>query len=246
MTDLRRALHEAATPRRQTPPPAFLVAADLDRGRRELRRGRTVVGFGSGLAAAAAAGLVVVVLQSGVVPATVLAVASAPPVPARVTPENTTSPLQSVALVAYEGEQPKGFQLDKIPEGWEVTGVDEGMLLLGFVGDTQVPLEFGLEVLVNRYGPEAVFAGDSELGRFVTEVTVGDVTGEVYYLGAEAGMQDDEDGEGGYLWLQVPQPSGEFLVVQVPEWVGWSNEQLAEFGAAVRITDDAVTSDSVG
>lgn len=52
--------------------------------------------------------------------------------PASPPPAPTVS--SSLHLVDYRGEQPKGFTIDKVPDGWEVQGVNAGVLTLGPIG----------------------------------------------------------------------------------------------------------------
>ena len=40
-------------------------------------------------------------------------------------------------LVAYTGEQPAGFTLDRVPDGWEVQGVNRFFLMLAPQGGSR-------------------------------------------------------------------------------------------------------------
>jgi hypothetical protein len=238
MTDLRDLLHDASAGVRHAPASAS-VEADLRRGRRGLRRRRILRGAGSGVAAAAVVGVAVVVIQSGLPPAAGPSVPASPavaqPAPPVVQlhpepPPSAPAELRGVALVSYEGDQPVGFVIDKVPEGWEVQGADTGVLTLAPIGATDRDIN-------SFVGKIAVTQGDQlPDGLTPTEVAVGDADGLVFR------MKGGEDGEDGGKTLFVRQPSGDYLVIQTPPELGWADEELAEFGAGIHVTDDAVTS----
>jgi hypothetical protein len=46
-------------------------------------------------------------------------------------------------------------------------------------------------------------------------------------------------GGGDTRTLFVKQPSGDYLAIQVWSGLGWSNDQIVEFGAGVGITEHA-------
>jgi hypothetical protein len=234
MTDLRMLLHEASTSVRHAPA-AGSVEADLLRGRRGLRRHRILLGARTGMLAAAAVGVVAVAVQSGLLPvggsAAPPPVAQPAPSVARPvpTPGLPTVP-QPVALVSYRGEQPVGFLVDKVPAGWEVQGADTGTLTLAPIGAADQDIH-------SWAGKIAVLQGDQlPDGLTGTEVEVGGARGLVFQ------MEGGDDGTKGGKNLFVEQPSGTYLEIQTPPELGWSDRQLAEFGAGVQVTDDAVTS----
>jgi hypothetical protein len=229
MTDLRDLLHEASTAVRAVPA-SVSVDADLRRGRRGLRHRRILRGAGAGVVAVAVAGVAVVGIQSTLPPAAGPS-ASAPPAVAQPAPGPDAPQEQpSIALVSYEGAQPVGFLVDKVPEGWEVQGADTGVLTIAPIGATDRDIN-------SFVGKIAVMQGDQlPDGLTGTEVEVGEATGLVFR------MLGGEDGSDGGKTLFVRQPSGDYLEIQTPPELGWSDEELAEFGAGIHVTDDAVTS----
>ena len=106
MADLRSMLHEAAGPL-AAPPDSEFADAQLDRAHRALRRRRVLwLTAGSGVVTAAALSVMLVLSGAG---------------------QPGTGPTQ---LVAYTGEQPVGFILDKVPERWHIEFVDDGQLTM--------------------------------------------------------------------------------------------------------------------
>ncbi|WP_433794300.1 hypothetical protein [Actinoplanes sp. CA-252034] len=116
MKNLQDGLARIAGP--DTEPTREQVAADLARGRRALRRRRTTQVAGScAFAVAAFAAVIVATTGTG----------AAPQAPEAAGDRPSAGAPQSVGtrLVAYQGEQPKGFTLDKVPDGWELQGADD-------------------------------------------------------------------------------------------------------------------------
>jgi hypothetical protein len=174
----------------------------------------------------------VVGIQNALLPVAGPSAPASPSVAQRAPAPGPSAPqeLPSVALVSYEGTQPVGFLVDKVPEGWEVQGADTGVLTLAPIGATDRDIN-------SFVGKIAVTRGDQLPADLTgTEVEVGDADGLVFR------MKGGEDGEDGGKTLFVRQPSGDYLVIQTPPELGWSDEELAEFGAGIHVTDDAVTS----
>ena len=153
-------------------------------------------------------------------------------------------------LVAYQGAQPKGFTVDKVPDGWFVQGDDSYSLLLApekarnggpNVDPSASPL----------YDPNSsaekitiMLEGKSENGppRSGTPVKVGDLDGTL--LKSLRGMTPDgpmptaANGDTGWeLWVQ--QPSGAYMIVQYWQGLGLSQDQMVELGAGVHVHKDA-------
>jgi hypothetical protein len=108
MMDLRNRFEEIAGS--AVPPTAAQIDADLIRGRHALRRRRavrTIAGSAFAVAAAVAA-------------FSVTAVGGGPSGVAPGHPTATEPPAagDQVQLVAYTGKQPKGFTIEKVPDGW--------------------------------------------------------------------------------------------------------------------------------
>ena len=165
MNDVRSLLSETVPPDLRTPHRWEDTQADLARGRTLLarRRRRLALAGGTGLAAAGAAGTL---LLTGPVnrPAPV-----ASPAPGKV----------SVALVAYAGAQPKGYTLRAIPKGWEVASADNTNLVLHKIGtpktgtsrtrsSSRVTSTRSRQRATRPYGSTAPRAGSSATGAGAT------------------------------------------------------------------------------
>ncbi|WP_127499927.1 hypothetical protein [Actinoplanes solisilvae] len=216
MTDLRDHFNEIAGPM-----PAVSgdqADADLTRGRRALRRRRvvqSVAGSAFGVAALAAA----------------IAVAtSTPSAPA----DDRVTATASVQLVAYQGEQPKGFTVDKVPDGYSIEASETGYLTLApknssdtnpdsFVGKVAIMLESK-----DQNGPSR--EGKKVEGGVLLKSLPGETPD-----GKVPAAQDGDTGR--ELWLK--QPSGIWLIVQVWQGVGLTDSQIVELGAGVHVHKDA-------
>jgi len=218
MTDLRDLFHEIAGP----VPAAHASAAeqadaDLARGRRALRRRRTVqtiAGSAFGVAALAAA----------------IAFTGAPSAPA----DNATVSAPTVQLVAYKGEQPAGFTVDKVPDGWFIQSSKIGYLVLApdkaknvdpAAGPLADPDVFEEKITIMLESKDQ--NGPSRAGK---AVQVGDQDGVlVTSLGTENGRE---------LW--VKEPAGISMIVQVWDGIGLTESQIVELGAGVHVQKDAL------
>jgi hypothetical protein len=234
MTDLRGHLEQIAGPPVEAT--AEQADADLTRGQRALRRRRTGQGIVAGffaVAVAAAAVSVNVSADGG---------SGNAPSPAVAAP--------AARLVAYTGAQPKGFTIDKVPEGWFIQSDVNSNLLLApksaqnpkpgvdpstdplydknsYVGKIAIMLESKDQSGPDRDGI-AVKVGDQngQLLKSLTEMVPGQPAG------------DPNADTGWTLW--VKQPSGIYLLVQFAENLGLSQDQMAELGAGVHVHKGAV------
>ncbi|MFI5426852.1 hypothetical protein [Aeromicrobium sp. UC242_57] len=221
MSDIRTLLHEAADAA-ETTTTVMDVDADLVRARRALRRRRTSrLSAGSGLVAAAALGTFVVVGTSG-----------SPTVPAPSVASAPQGGVTEVALVAYTGAQPEGFVLDKVPAGWEVRASTAGALILAPVGSADQGTTEGSTSLEGTIAVMTQSDTGVPSGVQLDDVRVGNRPGVIAHM----------KGTGDTRTLFVEQPSGAYLVVQVWDGLGWDNARIAEFGASVHVTKDAVES----
>lgn len=215
MSDLRTLLHEAAP--QTAPVPELVVERDLARARRalRLRRGRRT-GIVGGLVAASALAAVAVVNPGGS-PSTPTATAS------------TRSGSAGIALVAYTGAQPAGFELDKVPAGWAVRDSTPSLLTLAPEGDVAPPAEEGVTSLVGTIAVSTQSDTAVPSGVRLDDVTVAGRPAVIAHM----------KGAGDTRTLFVQQSSGAYLTIQVWDGLGWDNARIAEFGASVRVTDDA-------
>ncbi|MEU4238639.1 hypothetical protein [Actinoplanes sp. NPDC026619] len=241
MNDLRDHFREIAGPISTTT--ETQVEADLTRGRRALRRRRavqTLTGSAFGAAALAAA---IAVATSGSTPAGTNT-ATAPG-------DQIVAGAASVKLVAYKGEQPEGFTVDKVPDGWFIQSSDLSSLVLApekakhlgpnvnpstepladgssFVGKIAIMLESKDQHGPSRDGKK-VKVGDQE------GVLLKSLQGETPDGPAPTAPGGDTGWE---LWLK--QPSGVYLIVQVWQGLGLTQDQIVELGAGIHVTTDAI------
>lgn len=220
MSDIRTLLHEAVD---LAALPTTDADADVTRGRRALRRRRaTRLGAGSGLVTAAAVGALVVIGSGGA------------PV-AQTTAETTASPrgaATAVTLVAYSGPQPEGFVIDKVPAGWEVRQNNAGSLVLAPQGSVEKPTEEGMTSLEGTIAVMTQRDTGVPTGVRLDNVRVGERPGVIAHM----------KGAGDTRTLFVERSPGTYLVIQVWDGLGWGNSRIAEFGASVHVTKDAVPS----
>ncbi len=226
MSDLRTMMLEAAG----SPPAtdARIADADLTRARlarQRLRRGRFAAS--SGMIAIAAVGAFAIATP-GALPGT-----GTTPIVTAAAPATTKVEVVSTALVSYTGEQPAGYTLEKVPTGWKILSADAGTLVLApedYTADepgapgSPGAISFEGKIVVMQEG-----ASSYPSGIRMDKVTVGGKPGVVAHM----------KGGGDTRTLFVKQPSGDYLAIQVWSGLGWSNDQIVEFGAGVGITEHA-------
>jgi hypothetical protein len=231
--DLQHRLDEIAGP--ATPPTAAQADADLARGRRALRRRRTTQTLAGSTFAVAAA----------VAAFSFTAAGTGGPVTSPTTPAVASA----VQLVAYTGEQVKGFTVDKVPDGWFVQGRESFELVIApkavqNPGPDVDPSKDPIYDPRDYRGKIAVFLQSKDEGgpRDGKDVKVGDSAGVlVKSLPAQVPGRPSADPDADAGWsLWVKQPSGVHLVIQFWEGVGLSESQMVELGAGVHVHSDAV------
>lgn len=222
MTNLHDRLATIAGP--VSAPTTAQIQDDLARGKRALRRRRTVQQFGASVFAAAA---VVAAVSYGTStagnPAKPTGGATAPVAQA---PSATVPKPATVAtrLVAYQGKQPKGFTIDKVPAGWEVQGVSATALTIAPIGiSDKIPDSFvgKIAVMLQSSDDHSVPTG--------TKVTVA----------GRPGVINKPDGPGNSKNLWVQQRNGIWMQVQIWDARGWTQQNIVEFGAGLHVTKDA-------
>jgi len=189
------------------------IEADLARGRRALRRRRTLQRAGASVFAVAA--LTAVVAYGA---ADHSAGGAAPPSAAG------SRAVVATDLVAYTGTQPKGFTIDKVPAGWEIQGVDAFALTIAPVdaSDKDPNVFTGkIAVMLQSTDDKSTPAGAA--------VQVGDNPGVL------ATAQGTDHGKN--LW--VKEPDGGYLLVQIWDAGGWSQDKIVEFGAGIHVQPGA-------
>lgn len=205
MTDLNALLNTATGA-----PSTAEVDADIARGRRALRSRRmTVLGGGTfAIVLAAGAGL-----GGGA-----FGESGAPSVPAASAPA-VVSP--AMTFVAYTGDQPEGFTVATVPDGWKVQGVNEFTFVIAKPGvDSSVDSFLGkLVVMLESQDAKGPFEGEA--------VTIG---------GRDAVLAKPGDGYGILHWADA---DGNRLVVQWPLDAGFSDAEMTEFAAGVDVLPGA-------
>jgi hypothetical protein len=129
MNDVRSLLSEAVPDDLRTAHRWPDAESDIARGRTllERRRRRFALAGGTSLIAAAAVGALLV--TGPLTPA-----GRSAPVAGASSAGGSAPAKISVALVAYDGTQPKGYTLKTIPQGWEVASADNTALVLHKIG----------------------------------------------------------------------------------------------------------------
>jgi hypothetical protein len=126
-------------------------------------------------------------------------------------------------LVAYQGQQPQGFTIDKVPAGWEIQGGRLGSLTIApadakdknpdsFVGKIAITLQ----------------SQDDHTTPTGTKLSV---NGRPSVL--SQGEADVED-----LWVQ--QTDGAWMQVQIWDGRSWSQDDLVEFAGGIHVQPGAV------
>ena len=207
--------------------------ADLERGRRLLRR-RRLLG-GAGVTAAIAAGALVPVALHGGGPVGQpggSAAGSASGQAARTrhassAPRPSKAPAGpgSIALVAWTGTQPPGYRVSWMPRDWVVQGSTPFALTIAPPGDKDT-------------NP------DSFLGKLVVMLQSADATspsaGTPQPVNGRPGFFESAAQAGGdteILTFQVA--GGHWAQVQAPMSLGWDSAELARFAGGVRVLSTA-------
>lgn len=244
--DLHRQFDTLAGP--EVTPTTEDVNSDLDRGRRALRRRRTVQKLAGSAFAVMALAVGVTVANTGT--------------PAPTTPGAGRNPgainAPATQLVAYTGSQPKGYTIDKVPDGWEIQADTTSALILApkkaldkdpqsFVGKIGIMLQSTDQK--DAPNGKKVKVGDGA-GVLVPEQEVTDPTTlrlreeakrEAIAKGGPSAapfLVDDTANDGATLWVE--QPNGVYLLLQFWEGLGLSEQDMLDIGAGVHVHKDAV------
>lgn len=186
------------------PDPAMGVepGGDLARGRRLLRQRRLLglTGLASGAAVVAA---VTVSLNPG-----------------------STSPslmqkTGEIALVAYRGAQPAGYQVSEVPSGWVIQGGNAYALVLAPQGDNNKSIDVFVGKLVVMLQSKSV---------------TGPGPGRPQPV---AGRPGRFDVQGDTEILTYTDQKGAQVVIQAPTSLGWNAARLAQFAAGVQVLHNA-------
>ncbi|GAB3267226.1 hypothetical protein [Kineosporia babensis] len=222
MPDLRDLMNEAVADITTTGQPA--PELDLARARKAARTRRNRLAFvPAGLAAAAA----------GVLAFSMLGGSSGEPA----APQATATSTAAIALVSYTGDQPVGFTIDRVPDGWEVQGLTVTSLVVAPVGaKNQDANEFEGKILISKANELEVSSDRSE----ARPLKVGDVEATRFTYDSEwseeGGSRPGPDASAGLL---VPDGDG-FLLFQIPSELKWDDATMVAFAEGVHLTGDAV------
>ncbi|GAA3610991.1 hypothetical protein GCM10022223_28860 [Kineosporia mesophila] len=220
MADLRNIMYEAVSD--ITDPEESVVRTDLALGRQALARqhtrrfGRRVL-IPVGLAAAAA-GVVAVSVLGG---------------PGGGSGDATSG----ISLIAYTGEQPAGFTVDEVPDGWEIQEVNEVYILVAPVGAANQDIqetEGKVEIHVADRNELAVDRAEKHA------LKVDDVTATRFTFPDPDLVVNTTDtpkvGPASTPGLLLPTGK-DTLLFQFPTVQGWDDATIATFAAGVHLTD---------
>lgn len=139
-------------------------------------------------------------------------------------------------LVSYTGKQPKGFSLDKIPDGWFVQADDTHSIVLapsGVTGQPKAdPSKSPLQDPTSFVGKIAVMLQSKD------QKSVPDGTSVKVGAGKGVLVKAPDNTDGRTLW--VAQPSGTYVLIQFWDGIGLSQEAMVDFGAGVHVEKGAV------
>lgn len=139
--------------------------------------------------------------------------------PAENTPAATQT-TEGIDLVAWTGEQPAGFRVAVVPEGFVLQGASESVLSIARPDDTTDIYNFENKIVVTLDANGMEPHGEP--------VQVGDYQGWLHKDGATQ--------------MLTVQRGDQRLEVQAWGGLGLSDEQVLEFAQGVTITEDAVGS----
>ena len=203
MNDLKDVLEQALADG-HGPDPALgpEPGGDLARGRRLLRR-RRLLGLTSLAGGAAVVAAVAIPLSTGTGPG----------------PAHRTT--TGIALVAYRGAQPAGYQVSEVPSGWVIQGGNAYALVLAPQGDNNTSIN--------------VF-----IGKLVIMLQSKDATGHGPGKPQPvAGRPGRFDVQGDTEILTYTDNKGAQVVIQAPTSLRWDAARLAKFAAGVQVLHNA-------
>ncbi|MBB2925432.1 hypothetical protein [Cellulomonas cellasea] len=203
MSDLTTLMTRATSAAAATPSAATLDD-DVSRGRRARRRRTRLVGSGAvgALAVTAAVGASL----------------------------TSTAPSAAAAeLVAYTAEQPAGFTIAEVPEGWHVLSSDPSNLVLADGDDAGAdPNSFEGRIVASLVGEESVPSG--------IDARTFDVDGRDVLVYELLGADGEPDGT---LGVFAPEGAGDYLSVQLPPELHWTGDLAARFVEGLDVTASA-------
>jgi hypothetical protein len=212
-------------PQTSAPADEAVVAADVARGHRAVRRRRQQrIGF-TAAAVAVVAGVAVGAGQLGTT-------GNHQPT----TAAGTGVTAAGMQMVDYTGEQPSGFKVTTVPDGWTVISSQPDEFVVAPPGrETGVGPSAGPSsgpAPVSYDGRIAVYMVGDGPGPSGSHPEKVDINGKPGKLGAFPKTKTSPDAH----WLTFPSDHGT-VVVQVPDSTGLSNDQILTFARGVTVTD---------
>jgi hypothetical protein len=131
----------------------------------------------------------------------------------------------SIKLVAYNGKQLEGFNVDQVPAGWQLSTSTQYALLITKDGSTDNDpnaFEGKLAVLTSSVDEHGLGKGD-------------DVT-----VNGQPGVVSDQGKYG--LMLRYNAANGFGIDIQAPAELNWTDDQIVAFAEGVHVTGNAVHS----
>jgi hypothetical protein len=191
---------------------------DLLRGRRALHRHR-MRRAAAPLALATVGATAIVVGQRPDAPSTQHAVLHSP-LPRTAPTAPTRVQAQAIRLVAYKGEQPSGYRVAYVPQGWEIQGADPfAMTIAPYDFPDQQPASFVGKLIVMSQSADATGTPGG------TPRPIGKHTG--YLLHTE-----------GIVVCTFQDETGTWLQLQVPPSLHWTDDEVVQFAEGVQVTGD--------
>lgn len=131
----------------------------------------------------------------------------------------------SIKLVAYNGKQLEGFNVDRVPAGWHLSTSTQYALLItkdGSTDDNPDAFEGKLAVLTSSIDEHGLGKGD-------------DVT-----VNGQPGVVSDQGKYG--IMLRYNATNGFGIDIQAPADLNWTDDQIVAFAEGVHVTGNAVHS----
>ncbi|WP_250004573.1 hypothetical protein [Actinoplanes sp. M2I2] len=223
MTDLMDVLRNLPQAVGTAPAGPDIVAADVARGRHAVtrRRRRHLTLSGAAVAVVAAVTVGAAQLPGGPATDTGAGVVTAQATPMR--------------LVAWTGEQPKGFTVRSVPDGWRVISDDASSFVVAPPGQGVTEPQPGQAFSV----VDRIAVSLQGLSRFGADhkVRTVDINGEQGRLGF---AQESEGKASDMRWLMFTDPSGRRVLVQIPASANLPDDQLVAFAEGITVTDQAL------
>jgi len=139
-------------------------------------------------------------------------------------------------LVAYTGKQPKGFSLDKVPDGWFVQADDTYSIVLASKSVTGQPKA---DPSRNPLQDPGSFVGKiAVMLQSKDQKAVPDGTSVTVGAGKGVLVKGPDNTDGRTLWVE--QPSGTYVLIQFWDGIGLSQDAMVDFGAGVHVEKGAV------